>query len=117
MNMKALFFAAACLLVLMATADAAGVPARKFRIVGTVDRVDAEKGEIVIGDRLYHLSPNVKVSGDRRHGSQTRTLRLGTKVGANSYSGASNGWSGQYVYEIRVFPDNFDLDSVAAKDD
>jgi hypothetical protein len=116
MNTKA-FYTAVCLLVFMGAAGAADEPARKFLIVGTLDRVDAEKGEIVIGDRLYHLSPNVKVSGDRRHGSQTRTLRLGTKVGANSFSGTSNGWSGQYVYEIRVFPDNFDLDSVAAKDD
>jgi hypothetical protein len=116
MNMKA-FFTAACLLVFLGTAGAADAPARKFRIVGTLDRVDAEKGEIVIGDRLYRLSPNVSVSGEKRHGSGTRTLRLGSKVGANSYSGASNGSSGQYIYEIRVFPDNFDLSKVAAGSD
>jgi hypothetical protein len=116
MKMKVLF-TAAILLGWIGTTSAADTPARKFQITGTVDRVDAENGEIVIGDMLYRLGPNVRVSGDKKHGSQTRTLRLGTKVGANGYHGASSGSSDQYIYEIRVFPDNFDLSKVAADDD
>jgi hypothetical protein len=115
MNVKAIF-TAACLLTWIGTTGAADVPGRKFQITGTVDRVDVKKGEIVIGDKLYRLGPNVQVSGDKKHGAQSRTLRHGTKVGANSYQGASNGSPGQYIYEMRVFPDNFDLSKVAAKD-
>ena len=115
MNIKAVL-TAAFLLTWIGTAGAADAPARKFQIIGTVDRVDVDRGEIVIGDMLYRLGPNVRVSGDRRPGSESRKLPLGTKVGANSYRGASNGSSDQYIYEIRVFPSNFDLSKVAAED-
>jgi hypothetical protein len=115
MNVKAII-TAAVLASCVGTTGAADVPARKFQITGSVDRLDVNKGEIVIGDILYRLGPNIKVIGDKRHSSQSRSLRLGSKVGANSYAGASNGSSGQYIYEIRVFPDNFDLSKVAAED-
>ncbi len=116
MTVKAMI-TAAVLASCVGTVGAADVPARKFQITGTVDRVDVNKREIVIGDTLYRLGPNVKVSGDKKHGSESRTLRLGSKVGANSYQGTPNGSSGEYVYEIRVFPDSFDLSKVAAEDD
>jgi hypothetical protein len=115
MNTKA-SFTAALLLAWIGAASASDAPARKFQITGTVDRVDARSGEIVIGDILYRLSPNVRVGGAKKHATSSRTLRLGTKVGANSYAGASNGGSGQYIYEIQVFPDNFDLSKVAVDD-
>ena len=112
MKVKATF-TAVVLLGWLATAAAADAPTHKFQITGTVDRVDVDKGELVIGDMLYRLGPNVKVSGNNKHGSQSRTLRLGSKVGANIYQGPA----GQYVYEIHVFPDNFDLSKVSAEDD
>lgn len=117
MKMNALF-TAALVLAWIGTSGAADAPARKYQITGTVDRVDAGSGEIVIGDRLYRLGPNVKLSGDNKHGTQSRTLRLGTKVGANSYQGAASGSAaGRTIYEIHVFPDNVDLSKVTAEDD
>ena len=88
-----------------------------YKIVGVIDRVDVQSGEIVIGDMLYHLSPNVLVRDAKNRSIKPQKLRQGSKMGANSYSGASYGSSDQYIHEIRLLPDNFDLNSISAKDD
>ena len=108
-----------CLIVLAwnTLAGAADTQRHKYQIVGTLDRLDLAGGEVVIGDALYHLGPNVVVRDAKNRIAASRKLREGSKVAANSYRGGSGRSSGQYIYEIRVFPDNFDLGKVAADDD
>ena len=105
------------LLAWTAVAGAADTQRHKYQIVGTLDRLDLAGGEVVIGDTLYRLGPNIVVRDAKGRIIEPRKLREGSKVAANSYRGASGRSSGQYIYEIRVFPDNFDLGKVAADDD
>jgi len=107
-----------CLLLLAwtAVAGAADTQRHKYRIVGTLDRLDLAGGAIVIGDMLYRLGPNVVIRDRKGRIIEPRKLREGSKVAANRYRGASDGSSGQYLYEIRIFPDNFDLGKVAEDD-
>jgi hypothetical protein len=89
----------------------------EFRIIGVVDRIDMRSGEIVVGDMLYQLSPNVLVRNHKNRLVKPEKLRQGKKIAANSHSGASYGSSNQYIHEIRLLPDNFDLSSLSADDD
>jgi len=104
------------LLAWTAVAGASDAQRHKYPIVGTLDRLDLAGGVVVIGDMLYRLGPNIVIRDAKNRIVEPRKLREGSKVAANRYRGASDGSSGQYLYEIRVFPDNFDLGKVAADD-
>jgi len=105
------------LLAWTAIAGAADAQRHKYQIIGTLDRLDLAGGEIVIGDALYRLGPNVVIRDAKNRTIEPGKLREGAKVAANRYRGAPDRSSSQYLYEIRVFPDNFDLGKVAAQDD
>ena len=108
------------LMYLLTGFGAAGISAAAdydYKIVGVVDRVDVPSGEIVIGDMLYKLSPNILIRNEKNRIAKPNQLRQGSKIAANSYSGASYGASDQYIHEIRLLPDNFDLRSISAEDD
>jgi hypothetical protein len=105
------------LLACTAVAGAADTQRHKYQIVGTLDRLDLAGGAVVIGDMLYRLGPNIVIRDPKGRIIEPRKLREGNKVAANRFRGASDRSSGQYIYEIRVFPDNFDLGKVAADDD
>jgi len=105
------------LLAWTAVAGAADTQRHRYQVVGTLDRLDLAGGAIVIGDMLYRLGPNVVIRDPKGRILEPRKLREGDKVAANHYrGGASDGSSGQYLYEIRIFPDNFDLGKVAGDD-
>ena len=108
------------LMYLLTGFGAAGISAAadyKYKIVGVVDRVDVPSGEIVIGDMLYKLSPSIRIRNEKNRIAKPNQLRQGSKIAANSYSGASYGASDQYIHEIRLLPDNFDLRRISAEDD
>ena len=89
----------------------------QYKILGVVDRVNLKSGEIVINDMFYRLGPSVIVRDKKNRIAKPGKLRQGSKIGANSYGGASYGASNQYIHEIRLLPDNFDLNSVSEDDD
>ena len=108
------------LMYLLTGFGAAGISAAadyEYKIVGVVDRVNVQSREIIIGDMLYRLSPNIRIRNEKNQIAKPNELRQGSKIGANSYSGASYGASDQYIHEIRLLPDNFDLRSISAEDD
>jgi len=104
------------LMYLLTGFGAAGISAAadyNYTIMGVVDRVNMPSGEIVIDDAFYHLGPNILIRNAKNQIAKPNELRRGSKIGANSYSGTS----GQYIHEIRLLPDNFDLRSISAEDD
>ena len=108
------------LMYLLTGFGAAGISAAadyEYKIVGVVDRVNVQSREIIIGDMLYRLSPNIRIRNEKNQIAKPNELRQGSKIGANSYSGASYGASDQYIHEIRLLPDNFDLSSISTEDD
>jgi len=95
---------------------AAGISAAAdydYKIMGVVDRVDLPSGEIVIDDGFYQLGPNILIRNEKNQIAKPNELRQGSKIGANSYGDTS----GQYIHEIRLLPDNFDLRGNSAEDD
>jgi hypothetical protein len=104
------------LLAWTAVAGAADMQRHKYQIVGTLDRLDLADGKVVIGDILYGIGPNIVIRDAKGRIIDPRKLREGSKVAANRFRGASDRSSGQYLYEIHVFPDNFDLGKVTADD-
>lgn len=101
------------LLTSIGPAGVSATPDYEYKIMGVVDRINVEFGEIVIDDMLYRLSPNVLVRNEKNKIAKPKRLRQGSKVGANSYGSAST----QYIHEIRLLPDNFDLGAISAEDD
>ena len=84
-----------------------------YKIMGVVDRIDTATGEIIIGDMFYRLSPNVTIRDSKNRLVKSNKVQQGKKIGANSYGGGSE----QYIHEIRLLPDNFDLSSISQDDD
>jgi hypothetical protein len=113
------FLSVACTLLLITIAPATAVGDRQFNYqsAGTIDRVDLESGDIIIGDMLYRLSPNLLIHGKHKRAAARKDLRKGMKIGMNTYRGASYGGSDIYIHEIRILPDNFDLDRILNEDD
>ena len=108
------------LMYLLTGFGAAGISAAAdydYKIMGVVDRVNLPSGEIVIDDAFYQLGPNIRIRNEKNQIAKPNELRQGSKIGANSYSGASYGASDQYIHEIRLLPDNFDLRRISAEDD
>lgn len=104
------------LMYLLTGIGAAGISAAadyEYKIMGVVDRVDVQSGQIIIGDMLYQLSPNLRIRNEKNRIVKPNKLRQGSKIAANSYSSDS----GQKIHEIRLLPDNFDLSSISAEDD
>jgi hypothetical protein len=104
------------LMYLLTGFGAAGISAAAdydYKIAGVIDRVDVQSGQIVIGDMLYQLSPNIRIRNEKDQIVKPDKLRQGSKIVANSYSSDS----GQQIHEIRLLPDNFDLRSISADED
>ena len=104
------------LMYLLTGIGAAGISAAadyEYKIIGVIDRVDVQSAEIVIGDMLYQLSPNIRIRDKKNRNVKPNKLRQGAKIAANSYSSDS----GKQIHEIRLLPGNFDFRSVSAEDD
>ena len=105
----------ACALLMMSVASTAVFGGNRFdyQAGGTIDRVDFRNGVIIIDDWLYKLSPNLQIRDKRNNVAGRKHLKVGKKVGINTYGSGSD----LYVHELRILPDDFDLERALDEND
>jgi len=75
-----------------------------FRTWGTLDRLDIQSGEAVIGDMKMTLSDNIHVYTLSSRFSSVHSLQTGTKVG---FAMSARGNDTPLITDIWVLPDNY----------
>ncbi len=71
-----------------------------FRVVGTIDRLDVENGEIVISDRLFQVTGDTSVHLLTRQSSALAALSVGMTVGGDDMIDDSGRRTLIVIYEL-----------------
>ncbi len=74
------------LLAWTAVAGAADTQRHKYQIVGTLDRLDLAGGEVVIGDMLYRLGPNIVIRDAKGRIDRAQEASRGKQSGGKPFS-------------------------------
>ncbi len=108
MNKKYLSYPLGLILILLSTwVNAAVLPSYyppAFRFTGTLQRIDASRNIIVVGDTLMQIPANLKVHTLNTEFGTINSLRPGVKIGA-VLSMTRHGKP--QISEIWVLPDDF----------
>lgn len=97
----------AALLLLAGAGWAAILPSwypESFKIVGTIDRLDVENDEIVIGDRTFRVTKDTQVHLLTRQNSSLNALATGMTVGCEETIDGAGRRTALTIYQL---PDDY----------